>query len=103
MVVRISDKTQNYSKVTKLLVKPLFNYRKRPYCTKLEEMYNDNYSIWQYSPKYYYVEDELTLLGIKDMLEGFLSKKSRNKEVNKPFIPILEMEYKKLKKEIKKV
>ena len=45
-------------------------------------MYNDNYSIWQYSPKYYYVEDELTLLGIKDMLEGFLSKKSRNKEVN---------------------
>ena len=28
----------------------LFNYRKRPYCTKLEEMYNDNYSIWQYSP-----------------------------------------------------
>ena len=81
----------------------LFNYRKRPYCAKLEEMYNDNYSIWQYSPKYYYVEDELTLLGIKDMLEGFLSKKSRNKEVNKTFIPILEMEYKKLKKEIKKV
>lgn len=81
----------------------LFNYRKRPYCARLEEMYNDNYSIWQYSPKYYCVEDELTLLGIKDMLEGFLSKKSRNKEVNKPFIPILEMEYKKLKKEIKKV
>ena len=81
----------------------LFNYRKRPYCARLEEMYNDNYSIWQYSPKYYYVEDELTLLGIKDMLEGFLSKKSRNKEVNKTFIPILEMEYKKLKKEIKKV
>ena len=26
MVVRISDKTQNYSKVTKLLVKPIFNY-----------------------------------------------------------------------------
>ena len=25
MVVRISDKTQNYSKVTKLLVKPLLN------------------------------------------------------------------------------
>ena len=25
MVVRISDKTQNYSKVTKLLVKPSFN------------------------------------------------------------------------------
>ena len=25
MVVRISDKTQNYSKVTKLLVKPLSN------------------------------------------------------------------------------
>ena len=24
MVVRVSDKTQNYSKVTKLLVKPLF-------------------------------------------------------------------------------
>ena len=24
MVIRISDKTQNYSKVTKLLVKPLF-------------------------------------------------------------------------------
>ena len=24
MVVRISDKTQNYSKVTKLLVKPIF-------------------------------------------------------------------------------
>ena len=81
----------------------LFNYRKRPYCAKLEEMYNDDYSIWQYSPKYYCVEDELTLLGIKDMLEGFLSKKSRNKEVNKTFIPILEMEYKKLKKEIKKV
>lgn len=81
----------------------LFNYRKRPYCAKLEEMYNDNYSIWQYSPKHYYAEDELTLLGIKDMLEGFLSKKSRNKEVNKTFIPILEMEYKKLKKEIKKV
>ena len=81
----------------------LFNYRKRPYCARLEEMYNDNYSIWQYSPKYYCVEDELTLLGIKDMLEGFLSKKSRNKEVNKTFIPILEMEYKKLKKEIKKV
>lgn len=81
----------------------LFNYRKCPCCAKLEEMYNDNYSIWQYSPKYYYVEDELTLLGIKDMLEGFLSKKSRNKEVNKTFIPILEMEYKKLKKEIKKV
>ena len=81
----------------------LFNYRKRPCCARLKEMYNDNYSIWQYSPKYYYVEDELTLLGIKDMLEGFLSKKSRNKEVNKTFIPILEMEYKKLKKEIKKV
>lgn len=81
----------------------LFNYCKRPYCARLEEMYNDNYSIWQYSPKYYCVEDELTLLGIKDMLEGFLSKKSRNKEVNKTFIPILEMEYKKLKKEIKKV
>lgn len=81
----------------------LFNYRKRPYCARLEEMYNDNYSIWQYSPKYYYVEDELTLLGIKDMLEGFLSEKSKKKEVNKPFIPILEMEYNKLKKEIKKV
>ena len=26
MVVRISDKTQNYSKVTKLLVKPKINY-----------------------------------------------------------------------------
>ena len=26
MVIRVSDKTQNYSKVTKLLVKPLFNY-----------------------------------------------------------------------------
>ena len=26
MVVRISDKTQNYSKVTKLLVKPIHNY-----------------------------------------------------------------------------
>jgi len=24
MVIRISDKTQNYSKVTKLLVKPIF-------------------------------------------------------------------------------
>lgn len=35
---------------------------------------------------------------MKEMLEGFLSKKSRNKEVNKTFIPILEMEYKKLKK-----
>lgn len=23
----------------------LFNYRKRPYCARLEEMYNDNYSI----------------------------------------------------------
>lgn len=76
----------------------LFNYRKRPYCARLEEMYNDNYSIWQYSPKYYCVEDELTENGMKEMLEGFLSKKSRNKEVNKTFIPILEMEYKKLKK-----
>ena len=27
MVVRISDKTQNYSKVTKLLVKPNNNHR----------------------------------------------------------------------------
>jgi hypothetical protein len=27
MVVRISDKTQNYSKVTKLLVKPLKNMK----------------------------------------------------------------------------
>lgn len=81
----------------------LFNSRKRPYCAKLEEMYNDNYSIWQYSPKYYCVEDELTLHGIKDMLEGFLSNKSKMKKVNKPFIPILEMEYKKIKKEIKKV
>ena len=80
----------------------LFNYQKRPYCAKMEEMYNENYSVWQYSPKYYCVEDELTENGIKDMLEGFLSKKSRMKEVNKPFIPILEMEYKKLKKEIKK-
>ena len=51
-----------------------------------------------YSPKYYCVEDELTENGMKEMLEGFLSKKSRNKEVNKTFIPILEMEYKKLKK-----
>ena len=25
MVIRISDKTQNYSKVTKLLVKPMIN------------------------------------------------------------------------------
>jgi len=31
-------------------------------------------------------------------LEGFLSKKSRNKEINKPFIPIFEIEYKKVKK-----
>lgn len=76
----------------------LFNYQKRPYCAKMEEMYNENYSVWQYSPKYYCVEDELTENGIKDMLEGFLSKKSRNKEVNKPFIPIFEMEYKKVKK-----
>lgn len=76
----------------------LFNYRKRPYCARLEEMYNDNYSIWQYSPKYYYVEDELTENGIKEMLEGFLSKESRNKEINKPFIPIFEIEYKKIKK-----
>ena len=38
------------------------------------------------------------ILTPKEMLEGFLSKKSRNKEVNKTFIPILEMEYKKLKK-----
>ena len=29
MVIRISDKTQNYSKVTKLLVKPSFNKRQR--------------------------------------------------------------------------
>lgn len=76
----------------------LFNYRKRSYCARLEEMYNDNYSIWQYSPKYYCVEDELTENGIKEMLEGFLSKKSRNKEINKPFIPIFEIEYKKIKK-----
>ena len=76
----------------------LFNYRKRPYCARLEEMYNDNYSIWQYSPKYYCVEDELTENGIKEMLEGFLSKESRNKEINKPFIPIFEIEYKKIKK-----
>ena len=76
----------------------LFNYRKRPCCARLEEMYNDNYSIWQYSPKYYCVEDELTENGIKEMLEGFLSKKSRNKEINKPFIPIFEIEYKKVKK-----
>ncbi len=76
----------------------LFNYRKRPYCARLEEMYNDNYSIWQYSPKYYCVEDELTENGMKEMLEGFLSKKSRNKEINKPFIPIFEIEYKKIKK-----
>ena len=27
-----------------------------------------------------------------------LSKKSRNKEINKPFIPIFEIEYKKIKK-----
>ena len=26
MVIRVSDKTQNYSKVTKLLVKPILNY-----------------------------------------------------------------------------
>lgn len=37
------------------------------------------------------------------MLEGFLSEKSKKKEVNKTFIPILEIEYNKLKKEIKKV
>lgn len=48
--------------------------------------------------KYYCVEDELTEKGIKEMLEGFLSKKSRNKEINKPFIPIFEIEYKKIKK-----
>ena len=29
MVVRISDKTQNYSKVTKLLVKPNINFNGR--------------------------------------------------------------------------
>ena len=30
MVIRISDKTQNYSKVTKLLVKPKYFGNKRP-------------------------------------------------------------------------
>ena len=48
--------------------------------------------------KHYCVEDELTEKGIKEMLEGFLSKKSRNKDINKPFIPIFEIEYKKIKK-----
>ena len=43
-------------------------------------------------------QDELTENGIKEMLAGFLSKKSRNKEINKPFIPIFEIEYKKVKK-----
>ena len=81
----------------------LFHYQKIPRCAKMEELYNDSYSVWQFTPKYFDVEDELTISGIKDMLEGFLSKKSRMKEVNKPFIPILEMEYKKLKKQTKKV
>ncbi len=81
----------------------LFHYQRIPRCAKMEELYNDSYSVWQFTPKYFDVEDELTINGIKDMLEGFLSKKSRMKEVNKPFIPILEMEYKKLKKQTKKV
>ena len=81
----------------------LFHYQRIPRCAKMEELYNDSYSVWQFTPKYFDVEDELTINGIKDMLEGFLSKKSRMKQVNKPFIPILEMEYKKLKKQTKKV
>ena len=36
MVVRISDKTQNYSKVTKLQVKPLVNKSGVPYTAGLD-------------------------------------------------------------------
>ena len=40
MVVRISDKTQNYSKVTKLLVKPLSKYEEivHHWADKMEPM-----------------------------------------------------------------
>ena len=41
MVIRISDKTQNYSKVTKLLVKPLFIF--------IPFMFN-NYSFFCFFP-----------------------------------------------------
>ena len=40
MVIRISDKTQNYSKVTKLLVKPFLNCRQVMEC---KEKWNQSF------------------------------------------------------------
>ena len=42
MVIRISDKTQNYSKVTKLLVKPSFFKTKYPKCQLIMTSHNTN-------------------------------------------------------------
>ena len=43
MVIRISDKTQNYSKVTKLLVKPKYNVRQ--FNLKSKEPFHLSFSI----------------------------------------------------------
>ena len=57
MVIRISDKTQNYSKVTKLLVKPFFN--EHFVLNENESMFLDQFKQKNYMPELLYDGDEL--------------------------------------------
>ena len=47
MVIRVSDKKKNYSKVTKLLVKPIINYDLESLNYTVSKMSDDQYIIVQ--------------------------------------------------------
>ena len=64
MVIRISDKTQNYSKVTKLLVKPrVLNYIENPDKTK-EELSDGLKEVLAYTTQGYKTNEKEYITGI---------------------------------------
>ena len=70
MVIRISDKTQNYSKVTKLLVKPNQNYINNIFKVHIKQFYF-------YSPclRFHNLRDTYATLMLKNGCDIFTLKK----------------------------
>jgi predicted DNA-binding transcriptional regulator YafY len=79
MVVRISDKTQNYSKVTKLLVKPKEKYwgnklqaiNKQEAYTDFEFYTDDMSNLYQ---SLFSMSDQMELLNPEDVKIAYLSR-----------------------------
>ena len=82
MVVRISDKTQNYSKVTKLLVKPYSKYC-LVYFSAVLVILNDNEKL---SKKNYFKQSTTSYSEVMFSLINRASLSSKLKGINCTFI-----------------